>query len=428
MKIHIGIRSSSPGARWVLITLYYNMFSYILTYTLGLPRSLLYIGDLLTIWTFLYALKVRQKFVVPKSFLYIILFTFVGILGAIINSEPVFFVICGLRNSLRYVLFLYSCYVLLQKSDLDRVFRLLWVIFWISVPLCTIERFFVSYPSGTIVGDMVGGIFWNYSGCNLPLNVILCICLCQATIEYFASKISVFKFTVVCICALYMSATAELKVFIFEFIVIILFAAVNQKIRWNKIIVLIIGAFVFSNIVTLFVALNSSSSYDYSSIFTINGFLEYATRSSGYNGTGDLNRLTGVSTIATDIFNNDLKRILIGIGIGNAEYTNYFSSNFYLWYSYLNYQWFHMIWMFIETGLLGILLYLLFFISIFRKACRSKIKDLNMTTTKIMIVVMLILFVYNISLRSEASGYLLFLLLSIPYIYSESEKEIEYDS
>ena len=53
------------------------------------------------------------------------------------------------------------------------------------------------------------------------------------------------------------------------------------------------------------------------------GFMDYATRDSGYNGINDLNRLTGISTIATTIFNNDWIANLIGIGLGNAKYMNF---------------------------------------------------------------------------------------------------------
>lgn len=423
MKIHCGIKASSNGARWVLITLYYNMFSYVLVYTFGLPRPLLYIGDLLTIWTFFYAVRIKQRATVPKTFICFFLYFFIGLLSGLLNSESPKILLWGMRNNLRYILFLYECYVLIRREDLERIFKLLWMVFGVSIPLCTIERFFVNYPAGTIVGDMIGGVFWNYSGCNLPLNIILCVCLARATIGYYTNKVSIFKFVVVCVSALYMAATAELKAFIFEFAVIVIFAAIFEKIKWNKVMVLVLGAFVFSYVVSLFVLLNDSSSYDYSAIFSINGFLEYATRDTGYNGTGDVNRLTGITIIANNIFDNDFRKIMLGIGIGNAEYTNFFVSDFYALYSHLNYQCFQMIWTFIETGLLGVAFYLSFFISTFRKAAKIKKIDMNISTTKIMILIMLFLFVYNISLRLETSGYLLFLILSIPYIYVKERKE-----
>ena len=427
MKIHGGIKASSNGARWVLITLYYNMFSYVFVYTFGLPRILLYIGDLLTIWTFFYAVRTKQRATVPKTFICFFLFFFIGLFSGLLNSESPILLLWGMRNNLRYILFLYECYVLIRSEDLERIFKLLWIVFGVSIPLCTIERFFVNYPAGTIVGDMVGGVFWNYSGCNLPLNVILCICLARATIGYYTNKVSISKFVVVCVSALYMAATAEIKAFLFEFAVIILVAAIYEKIKWNKVLVLVLGAFAFSYIASFYVLLNDSSSYDYSAIFSINGFLEYATRNTGYNGTGDLNRLTGITTIANSIFHNDLEKIMFGIGIGNAEYTNFFASDFYTLYSELNYQWFQMIWTFIETGLFGVAFYLSFFISTFRKAAKIKKFDMNISTSKIMILIMLILFVYNISLRVETSGYLLYLILSIPYVYVKERKE-KYDS
>lgn len=61
MKIRLGIKASSKGARYVIYTLIYNMFSYILVYTIGFPRTMLYIGDMLTIITFIFALMKQKR-------------------------------------------------------------------------------------------------------------------------------------------------------------------------------------------------------------------------------------------------------------------------------------------------------------------------------------------------------------------------------
>ncbi|MGO2765979.1 MAG: 3-phosphoshikimate 1-carboxyvinyltransferase [Streptococcus thermophilus] len=424
MKIRLRTRGSSQGARWVLLTLYYNMFSYVLVYTLGLPRSLLYIGDILTIWSFVLALYKNSKrnFLIPSEFLLLVVFMLLGVFNAFVNSEPILLVVWGLRNILRYFLFLYSCYVLLEIQDIENVLKFLWKIFWLSIPLCTIERFFVHYPAGTIIGDMVGGVFWNYSGCNLPLNIILCICIIDSARGFFADNIKLPRFVITCVMAMYMAATAELKVFFVEFAVIIIVSAIVARAKWNKVLVMFIGALFFSQAISLFVTLNASTSYDYSAIFSVNGFIEYATRQSGYNGTGDVNRLTGIATIWKQLFEGNLEKCLFGIGLGNAEYTNFFASDFYRKYGYMNYQWFHMIWMFIENGLIGILIYISFFIKTLKKSFAIRKEDEYASIAAISIVIMLLLYIYNNSLRVEASGYLMFMILSVPYICLRDRK------
>ncbi|CAD0163188.1 3-phosphoshikimate 1-carboxyvinyltransferase [Streptococcus thermophilus] len=424
MKIRLRTRGSSQGARWVLLTLYYSMFSYVLVYTLGLPRSLLYIGDILTIWSFVLAFykKSKRNFLIPSEFLLLVVFMLLGVFNAFVNSEPILLVVWGLRNILRYFLFLYSCYVLLEIQDIENVLKFLWKIFWLSIPLCTIERFFVHYPAGTIIGDMVGGVFWNYSGCNLPLNIILCICIIDSARGFFADNIKLPRFVITCVMAMYMAATAELKVFFVEFAVIIIVSAIVARAKWNKVLVMFIGALFFSQAISLFVTLNASTSYDYSAIFSVNGLIEYATRQSGYNGTGDVNRLTGIATIWKQLFEGNLEKCLFGIGLGNAEYTNFFASDFYRKYGYMNYQWFHMIWMFIENGLIGILIYISFFIKTLKKSFAIRKEDEYASIAAISIVIMLLLYIYNNSLRVEASGYLMFMILSVPYICLRDRK------
>ncbi|MBZ5771221.1 3-phosphoshikimate 1-carboxyvinyltransferase [Streptococcus thermophilus] len=366
--------------------------------------------------------KSKRNFLIPSEFLLLVVFMLLGVFNAFVNSEPILLVVWGLRNILRYFLFLYSCYVLLEIQDIENVLKFLWKIFWLSIPLCTIERFFVHYPAGTIIGDMVGGVFWNYSGCNLPLNIILCICIIDSARGFFADNIKLPRFVITCVMAMYMAATAELKVFFVEFAVIIIVSAIVARAKWNKVLVMFIGALFFSQAISLFVTLNASTSYDYSAIFSVNGLIEYATRQSGYNGTGDVNRLTGIATIWKQLFEGNLEKCLFGIGLGNAEYTNFFASDFYRKYGYMNYQWFHMIWMFIENGLIGILIYISFFIKTLKKSFAIRKEDEYASIAAISIVIMLLLYIYNNSLRVEASGYLMFMILSVPYICLRDRK------
>lgn len=74
--------------------------------------------------------------------------------------------------------------------------------------------------------------------------------------------------------------------------------------------------------ITIFITLNDNGQ-SYADNFTIQGLLEYASRDSGYDGVGDLNRITGISRVVDEIFNNNFRLVLMGVGIGNAEFTNF---------------------------------------------------------------------------------------------------------
>lgn len=425
MKIHIkkiNLRASSNGAKWTLFTLAYYMFSYALVYTLNMPRALLYGGDILNLVIFILALRKKKSVIVRNpTIMWMILFSIVGISSALINMMNVGLLIWGLRNNLRFFTFFYACVTLLEMQDIKLVLDINKLLFWISLPLCTIERFFVSYSSGTIVGDMIGGIFWNFPGSNTPLNVIIVLHLLQESCNYFDKKIKNTSFIITSGAALYMAALAELKVFLFEFIIILLFTALWSRKSWKTIVKILVGVIIFYFFISYFIGFNARGS-DYASNYTLMGFMDYATRDSGYNGINDLNRLTGISTIATTIFNNDWIANLIGIGLGNAEYTNFFVSNFYRQYPNISYQWFHDIWLYIETGTFGLVTFVMIYVSAYRKA-RQVLKTSPLGNfVRIAILLMLVLFIYNISMRTETTGFLLYLVLAIPYIVLKERK------
>lgn len=422
MKIHIPkIKASSKGSRFVMMVMLYYTVSYILVYTFRFPRTMLYFGDIFNVMIFMLALRKKRGQLPCFSIIgWMLTFTIVGLCSSIINQEGIGLIIWGIRNNLRFFILFYSIVVFFKMIDVAIVLNILKIMFWISVPLCAIEKFYVSYPSGTIVGDMIGGFFWNYSGSNLSLNIILITVVTLVSSQYFKGEEKLKNFIITSGAALFMAATAELKVYLAEYIVIIILTAVMAGISFKNIIKVLLGCILFSSFISLFVSFNMRGD-NYADNYTLAGFFDYATRDSGYNGTGDLNRLTGISIINNTIFEGQWIKKLFGIGLGNAEYTNFFTSDFYNQYKYLNYQWFHDIWMFIETGFMGVISY----ISIFVAALIKSISNLKKTSlgsfVSTMIILMLILYIYNITLRAEAGGFILFMILAIPYLYRKEK-------
>ena len=278
---------------------------------------------------------------------------------------------------------------------------------------------------------MIGGFFWNYSGCNAPLNLLLCLTTGYVTIKYFKGKKSLVYFISVICAALVMSALAELKVFIPEmaiiFAAILLTLRVDFKSMFRILLCVLLISIVFSAFVGLFVFLNDNGQ-NYADNFTIQGLLAYASRDSGYDGTGDLNRLSGISRVINEIFKGDLSLILLGIGVGNAEYTNFFVSEFYQKYSALHYQYFQHIWLFIETGLAGVVLYLSVIVRAFLNVKRQYVDEDDFCLIKTVAILALFFFFYNTTLRGETTGPLIFMLLAMPevakknFLYEQQNK------
>lgn len=412
------------GTKLVFGTILYYIVSYILVYTFKLPRIILYGGDILNALCWICALFYNKGNTKIKR-IYSIMFLFIciGVFSGIVNHEKKSLLIWGIRNNVRFFTFFYSCVTFLNKNDYLIIMKFIKLIFWISVPLCTIERFGVHYSNGTIVGDMIGGIFWNFSGCNTPLNVILIIYSLHILLKFFLKEEKMIVFLVTIMASFYMAALAELKIYLIEFIVMLLLVCIYQRISIKMIISLISGAIILSTFSTYFIAINQNGGNNYADNFSLSGLIEYATRDSGYNGEGDLNRFTGISTISNTIFENDIFSKLFGIGIGNAEYTNFFVSPFYNKYYYLNYQYFHDIWLYIENGAIGIITYLMIFIEAYKNANKN-LKDIYYKNfIKILIIMMLILFVYNITLRNESGGFILYMFLAFPFLKDNNIKK-----
>ena len=404
------------GKKIAYIVFAYYILSYILVYTFNMPRILLYVGDALNVLSFLLALLKNKSANKTKD---MILFTLFGVFSALINFESITLILWGIKNNVRFFTFFYTIITFFDITDIEKVKRTIKIVFFISVPLCTVERFLVSYPSGTIIGDMIGGIFWNYSGCNTPLNVIISLFMIDVANKYYSGKTSSIYFIIVCCLAFYMAALAELKIFLVEFVVIILMTTILNKISFKSVLKIIVVAIIFSSFISYFIEVNQTGD-EYANNYTLEGFFEYATRDSGYTGENDLNRLTGMITISEKIFKDNYIFKLVGVGLGNAEYTNFFSSSFFKQHGELNYQWFHDIWLYIETGIVGIIFFCLIFITVY-KASNKYLKYTEYNNyVKVAIVLMIILFLYNISLRTETSGFLLYIVLAIPYIYNKS--------
>lgn len=414
----------TAGTKLVFATILYYIVSYILVYTFKVNRALLYGGDILNVLCWICALIYNKKRNIKTKKIYLIMFLFIfmGIFSGLVNNEKMLLLIWGIRNNARFFTFFYSCTTFLKKNDYLIIMRFIKLIFWISVPLCTIERFVVHYSNGTIIGDMIGGIFWNFSGCNTPLNVILIIYTLNVLLKFFAKEENMIVFLVTICASFYMAALAELKIYLIEFIVMLLLLCIYQKISAKIVISLISGAIILSIFSTYFITINQNGGNNYADNFSLTGLIDYATRDSGYNGNDDLNRLTGIPIISNTIFKNDIFSKLFGIGIGNAEYTNFFTSSFYSSYYYLNYQYFHDIWLYIENGTIGIIIYLMIFIEVYRNANKNLKDNYYKNFIKIIIMMIFILFVYNITLRNESGGFIIYMFLAFPFLEDNNIK------
>lgn len=435
MKIKLGkyrLQSSSIGAFLILALICWYIFSGLLIGFFKVPRSIIYFGDIINIWLLVKALfkwknnKLSFRRNLPLLFMFI--FTLTGIFSAFINLESPIQLIWGIRQNCRYFVFYFACLTYLKKEDVDNLLKLFGILFWVSLPLCVYEAFFVSYGAGDIVGDYVGGVFYGIQGVNAPLNVILIIYTAITVIKFFKGERKISFVLMTLSASIGMAAMAELKVFIIEIILIFVFSMIRSGMSFKSIFLTILGIFAFSYVAEIYVQINARGrSYYTVDYLSLAGMIENVTRAEGYDGVGDLNRFTAIPILFNKFLKGNFWSVLFGIGLGNADYSLGFTalqSDFYKQYSGLHYQWFSTAFIFIETGVIGLINYLLIFIT----ALMQGIKKMNKKSfysifhfTMTLLIFLLIL--YNQTLRSEQCAFILYLILAISTV-NFNEKNI----
>lgn len=421
-----------------ILIIYYCLVGYAI-YDLGFPRLLSYFGDVIMILLtikFTTSKSEECSFTKPlrKVIFIIIVFFIISLFSYIYNFYSPFWYIWGLRNYFRFFLFFIACSIYLKPKDYDNIFNILYYVLIANVLVtsyqCFIQRLWT---------DAIGGFFGSVSGSNGWMNILLCVLTSYFYLLYVNKKCDLKKLLIIIVSSMYIAVISEIKVFFFEFAIILILVTIKNKISFKKIFLICIG------ILTLYYSsniLNSRQNYSYlddeGNFFTLSSIIEYTSRDTGYNGTGDINRLTAFNDLYTKYLSYDTGQTVLGIGLGAADYSGNFdtlTSSFYNLHKDYHYQWFSHAFLFLELGVLGVISYLLIFIIIYkhtRDIKRIKSKNiLYMDFVQIMIVLMLINFVYNIALRSDYSAYLLFMILSIPYSvykntnYLKGEQEYE---
>lgn len=405
---------------------WYMIITPVIIYWMGVPRFFLYIGDAVGLFLLMIASKnfvTGEQSTVPRTVRCLFAFYIVfGSFGALYYGNGIIPYLWGLRNCGRLFLFFYLATQYLTVEDFKKLQKIMHYIFWISLPLCIYEAYFIKYAKGTIIGDHVGGLYHGFAGVTMPLNLILLIVSTEVVIKYFQKEIRTWKAMVYLFVAVYMSGLAELKVFILELAIIVIVNMIANKFNWRMVIVTAIGIVALSYVISFFVSVNSRGAAEYMDVFTVDGFVEYLSSSRGYDGIGDLNRIRGIEQLNGTLFKDDWFQHIFGLGIGAGEYTNFFSTRFYEQYEYLHYQWFQLTWTYVENGYIGILLMLGVIIGALRNAIKYISEERIRKYVLCMIILMPLLFLYNLSMRADTTAFYLFFVLALPFIYKRGEE------
>jgi len=379
---------------------------------LGLPSAIKYSIDVAWIGLLILTIVKRRiqfdRKLLPLVLVVIGFFAYTLLIYCFRFQSPAYY-LWGFRNNFRFYIAFFAFLTYFDEEEVNSLFRLIDVLFWVNAAVSAVQYFILGYQQ-----DYLGGLFGVETGCNAYTIIFYSVVLIKSILGMMNGTETMSACLIRCMVALGFSALAELKVFFLLFVMILVVTAVLTKFSWKKCLLFIAaGAFVSCGSLILSELFGSSSN------LSLERILELIFAPS-YSSTSDLGRLTAIPIISETILTDPISR-LFGLGLGNCDTASFAICNtpFYQNHSQLHYTWFSSAFLFLETGFLGLIMYLSFFVIVFISAVRQMRKGsgnlLHCQMAVVISAVCIALTFYNSSLRMEV-GYIAYFALSLPFV------------
>lgn len=398
----------------VYITLFISMFSGVLTSVFGVPGIIVYVCDLMNCLYFTYRhiaiKKTRYTTVIGIAILVI----FIGIA---LNMQSPLLILWGARNNFRFLIFSVMVLTFMSPDDIRWIERKFNFLILINFALILYEYLFLGS-----VGDYLGGVFGVSQGCNGGLNIFLVIMSAYYIINFIETDgVSTFWLIVFFITSIIIGGLSELKFLFIELILVVLICGVFSRWSLKKIIMIVLGILV----VQLGFSIYAISNPNYADNASISALWNSITSSTSYGTENDIGRSNQIEYVMDHFLHTPMER-LFGIGFGNGEYSStfdFFTSETYRQYSSTHYFWFSAAWMLLETGLIGLIVYLsIFILYALDMLKRYRCNDDSYYLFGFILAIMTVINVfYNVAMRTDY-GYLMYFAMMIPYIMEKEKR------
>lgn len=335
----------------VLFSAAYSLF--------GVSLSTFYICDILNLILFYFEMKhikeIRKECAPLINILTALLLSLM--IGACINLVKLPLIFWGLRNLGRYFIIFFGVVFFFTLDDVERVIR-----FYFKAQIFNaIVGLYKYFILGLFSDDFGGGIFWGGGGLN-PFCLLL---LCYYVNLYFRKKTTFKKFVFIVAATFMLGAMAEEKMMLMLAVLCILLSVIiNQYIEKGltvRKLAIMLGILV--GFVVAIYAVNRLAPDMLSILLNKENFMNYATATfdEGYR----IPRVGSFKVINSLFLRTPIKK-WFGLGIGNCDTSafSFLQSDFYRMYGDYNYRWFTNQWTYLECGILGFGLYLLFFVTL----------------------------------------------------------------
>ena len=401
------LKNINNPAKVLFAQFYFILFSQALITMLGAPSFIMYLGDVCNLIVLLHLIYSKRLLVLRKSLLNVMvcifLFFLIGITVAFINNVGLHLVFWSLRNYLRVLVFIIAIVTYWDNTNTIKITKNLFPLLLINTAVSLIQ-----YSQHIYSPDWIGGILGNYYGVNSYSLMLFIFSSAYYVDAFINKKEKTYKVILAIISIFVCVVVADLKVFYFMFIIEAVVIMIQNKIGFRMIMLFLIGSIMA--IVIYFVCL---SLYNSQNIFDINYILYYLTESSYSYSTTSINRTDGISII-NRVFNFSKEQELFGLGLGAGEYNSFFSSDIYAQYGDMHYIWFLYAWIYLENGIIGLVLFFLMltFLLIYIWRNKGKTATSIQRTACAMLAIAFLLTFYSPSLRND-SAYIFYAIVGI---------------
>ncbi len=296
-----------------------------------------------------------SKFIQQSIPIFCCSFLILGTISMLINGC---FIIPYFWNIRLYLRALFTFCIIWKAMNINDCWKYRKIMYYAFLPnlICGI----IEYVTGR-GGDALGGLF---IGGNTTMLLYLMPMIFFASIDYYHGLLSRFKFLSILLTSLLLSFLGEIKLL---YIIIPLFWYISNilcnKFRLKQALTLFIGLIIFIPIMQFFLSFFYNTDY-IESVFTVNQTKEYTTSSFVLGKEDGMNRSTSIE-MTDKLILKDTSHFISGYGIGASSASAIFSSPIGSKFRDTFFFLFTPSYIMVETGWLGLILYISIYILLF---------------------------------------------------------------
>lgn len=422
MKIRISKKFYQKPVFWIWFLLVYNCIYRALCGLLGFPSGITYLSDVACMVLGIALIQNKKSILFDaKMTRFLLLFLFAEtLMGYALNCYSPLIYIWGCRTFFRYFIFFLACIRFLKKEDIDKILKFFVYMVYANAAMCVLE-YGLGFGWDNISGLYTGGR--TLRGGSSGLNILMCISCTYLMIQFLSRKISMLQMGIPIFLCMLMAALSEQKAFYFEFIIILALVSLFSRFSVKKLVIISGGA------LAVFVGLTLYMKYygNMNNIFSIEAMMAYSGTDGSTYGQHLLNRTTALPYMLENILKSPIQKIFgVGLGYGDNVSLSFISSGFFTKYNYLGYHYFFTSLEVVNIGILGLVLYYAFLLSVFIYT-RKKAKKISDTLKNYYIfagvaVALCVFFTaYNQTPILDIAAFNIYFALAVPFVITHGQ-------